>query len=77
MLTLHAEDSVVIVADLDEYLLTPQPMSVHQVWGGGGGGWECGIAPHHMSVTRWGKNTTSPDRCSVWARWEMYRSATH
>ena len=31
MLTLHAEDSVVIIADLDEYLITPQPMSAHQV----------------------------------------------
>ena len=31
MLALHAEDSVVVVADLDEYLLTPKPMTVHQV----------------------------------------------
>ena len=31
MLALHAEDSVVVVADLDEYLITPKPMSVHQV----------------------------------------------
>ncbi|GAX82258.1 hypothetical protein CEUSTIGMA_g9686.t1 [Chlamydomonas eustigma] len=31
ILSLMAENSLVIVADLDEYLLTPEPMSIHQV----------------------------------------------
>lgn len=32
MLALHAEGSLAVVGDLDEYLVTPRPMELPQVW---------------------------------------------
>ena len=37
LLALTAEDSLVLVADLDEYLTTPRPTTVRKVGGGAGG----------------------------------------
>ncbi len=33
LLSLTTDDAVVVVADLDEYLVTPQPVNMHQVKG--------------------------------------------